>query len=129
DMNWHWYDAQGRRVMSQIASLNYIAPFPYPDSVGGYRTYYIYDGSDVALELVRSGSTWSVDRRFLTGGLDRQLAGRFSVGGAYKNILLVADRGGSVIRALDSAGTAVSNQIGRASRRERGAPRSSGRHR
>ena len=77
--DWHWYDAQGRRVMSQIADRNLSVLYPHPDSVGGYRTYYIYDGSDVALQLVRSGSTWLVDHRFLTGGIDQQLIGRFSI--------------------------------------------------
>jgi RHS repeat-associated protein len=107
--DWHWYDAEGRRVMSQIADRNLSVIYPHPDSVGGYRTYYIYDGSDVALQLVRSGSTWTVDQRFLTGGLDRQLIGRFSLGGAYKNESLIADRNGSTVKALDSTGATETN--------------------
>ncbi len=111
DFNWHWYDGEGRRVMSQTGSLSYIAPFPHPDSIAGSRTYYVYDGNDVALELVRSGSTWSVDRRFLTGGLDKPLGGRMNVAGTYKNITFVADRGGSIVNALESNGAAVSNPL------------------
>ena len=109
DFNWHWYDAEGRRVISQLASLNYLAPFPHPDSVSGYRTYYVYDGSDVAMELVRTGGTWRVDRRFLSGGLDRPIGGRLFTGTTYQNIVFVTDRGGSVINALDSAGAGVTN--------------------
>ncbi|MDZ4862278.1 MAG: RHS repeat-associated core domain-containing protein [Gemmatimonadota bacterium] len=110
DYNWHWYDVQGRRVVSQVATGNVNTPiFPHPDSVGGFRTYFVYDGSDVALELVRSGSTWSVDRRFLSGGLDRPLLGRFNVAGTYKNTTLVADRTGSILKAVTSTGTLESN--------------------
>jgi len=106
DVNWHWYDPQGRRIMSQLSTVSSILPYPDPNGVGGFRTYYIYDGNDVALELVRSGGTWSVDRRMLSGGLDRPLTGRFKILGAYQNIALIGDQTGSIIKAVKPDGTA-----------------------
>jgi RHS repeat-associated protein len=109
DYNWHWYDAEGRRVMSQISSPSSVLPYPDPRTIGGPRTYYIYDGNDVAMELTRTGGTWSVDRRFLSGGTDQPLAGRFNVGGTYENLALIPDRAGSIVRAIKSTGSEETN--------------------
>ena len=107
DMSWNWYDARGRRAEAQLRSGGGFYPIPHPDSVGGYRTYYVYDGNDVALELTRvnGANTWRVDRRLVSGGLDAPLAGRFWIVSGYKDLGLVSDRSGTILAAVNGAGT------------------------
>lgn len=105
DYNWHWYDSDGRRTIAQTTkgSVGLAAPF---DSTAGRRFYYVYDGSDVALVLARQGSTWFVRQRLLSGGVDQVLAGRYSTyGGAFQNLVHVADRGGTTLAAVQGDGT------------------------
>jgi hypothetical protein len=66
-----------------------------PNAVGGARSYTFYDGSDVALVVVKLAgvSKWTVRQRFLSSGTDEPLAGRFVYNDVPKNLALVADRG------------------------------------
>jgi len=107
DYNWHWYDGDGRRILTQASSGTTIVA-PRPENAGGILSYYVYDGSDVALVLARQagGSTWWVKQRPLVGGVDQVLAGRYSAAGTqYQNLTLVADRQGSTVAAVKSDGT------------------------
>ena len=100
DYNWHWYDAAGRRVISQRnQGMTWI---PSGSTPTGPRTFYVYDGSDIALIAVHSGTSWWVKARYLTGGVDDNLAGRFRTenGGITRNLLLINDRLGSTLAAL-----------------------------
>jgi len=63
------------------------------------------NGSDVALVLVRSGGSWTVRQRYLTGGLDDQVAGRFAYTGTPRNLALVSTRDGSTLTAVRADGT------------------------
>jgi RHS repeat-associated protein len=104
DYNWHWYDAAGRRMLSQ----RQIGPSWVPGTISptGNRTFYVYDGSDVALTVVKSGSTWWVKARYVTGGVDNNLGGRFrdDAGGAAQNLALVNDQQGSTLAAMQAGG-------------------------
>src|ERR1043166_4364787 len=100
DYNWHWYDAAGRRVISQRnQGMTWI---PSGSTPTGPRTFYVFDGSDIALIAVHSGTSWWVKARYLTGGVDDNLAGRFRTenGGITRNLLLINDRLGSTLAAL-----------------------------
>lgn len=106
DYNWHWYDAAGRRVLSQRnTGVSWVPPGNAPS---GSRTFYVYDGSDVALILVKSGAgSWWVKSRYLTGGVDNSLQGRFRSedGGLTRNLVLINDRLGSTLASLHSDNT------------------------
>jgi RHS repeat-associated protein len=109
DYNWHWYDADGLRVMTQAArGTYYVAPRPGA-TIGGTVSYYVYDGSDVALVLSRAAATansWWVRQRQLTGGVDQVLAGRYSPTGVqFQNLALVANREGSTVASVKYDGT------------------------
>jgi RHS repeat-associated protein len=107
DYNWHWYDGDGRRILTQASSGTTIVA-PRPEIAGGILSYYVYDGSDVALVLARQarGRTWWVKQRPLVGGVDQVLAGRYSAAGTqYQNLALVADRQGSTVAAVKSDGS------------------------
>jgi hypothetical protein len=80
DYNWHWYDGDGRRILTQASSGTTIVA-PRPETAGGILSYYVYDGSDVALVLARQGTSWWVKQRPLVGGVDQVLAGRYSAAG------------------------------------------------
>jgi len=57
DYNWHWYDAAGRRVVSQrTLGSSWV---PGGGAPSGSRTLYVYDGDDVALTVVKSGTCQS----------------------------------------------------------------------
>jgi RHS repeat-associated protein len=102
DYNWHWYDGDGRRIVTQASSGDTLVA-PRPELVGGTLSYYVYDGSDVALVLARParGGTWWVKQRPLVGGVDQVLAGRYSAAGTqFQNLVLVADRQGSTVAAV-----------------------------
>ncbi len=105
DYNWHWYDATGMRVITQVASGTGWVPTMNPATLTTPRTYYVYDGNDVALVLVRSGGSWAVRQRYLTGGLDDQVAGRFSYGATTRNLALVRTRDGTTLTAVRADGT------------------------
>jgi len=105
DYNWHWYDAAGRRMLSQ----RQLGPSWVPGTISptGNRTFYVYDGSDVALTVVKSGgSTWWVKARYLTGGIDDNLGGRFrdDAGGAAHSLALANDNQGSTLAAMTAGG-------------------------
>ena len=105
DYNWHWYDGDGRRILTQASSGTTIVA-PRPETAGGILSYYVYDGSDVALVLARQGTSWWVKQRPLVGGVDAVLAGRYSAAGTqYQNLALVADRQGSTVAAVKSDGS------------------------
>jgi RHS repeat-associated protein len=105
DYNWHWYDAAGRRMLSQ----RQLGASWVPGSISptGNRTFYVYDGSDVALTVVKSGSSWWVKARYLTGGIDDNLGGRFrdDAGGAAHSLALVNDQQGSTLAAMTAGGS------------------------
>jgi RHS repeat-associated protein len=105
DFAWHWYDPQGLRVMSWVASGNSIVT-PRPDSTWTLRNYYVYDGSDVALTLVKSGSTWRIQQRYVMGGVDEPLATRVWTGDAtlQESLVLVPDRQGTSVTAIKGNG-------------------------
>ncbi len=105
DYNWHWYDATGKRVITQVASGTGWVPTMNPATLTTPRTYYVYDGDDVALVLVRSGGSWIVRQRYLTGGLDDQVAGRFNYTGTPRNLALVRTRDGTTLTAVRADGT------------------------
>jgi RHS repeat-associated protein len=106
DYNWHWYDAAGRRMITHATTGQSWVPNSPPSTAGCCRTFYVYDGSDVALTIQRNaGGAWSVKARYLTGGVDDVLAGRFrSNVGTARNLALVADRGGSTLAAMGPDG-------------------------
>jgi len=54
---------------------------------------------------VRSGGSWWVRQRYLTGGLDDQVAGRFAYSGAPRNLALVRTRDGTTLTAVRGDGT------------------------
>ncbi len=111
DYTWNWYDGAGTRVMTQVwnAAQNGWNPNIAPTSTTGQRTYYVYDGSDIALILVRNGAngSWWVKSRYLTGGLDQQLGGRFTtnVASTAENLALVADRQGTSLAGMKADGS------------------------
>ncbi|MEO8199573.1 MAG: RHS repeat-associated core domain-containing protein, partial [Gemmatimonadota bacterium] len=109
DANWHWYDAAGLRIMTHSQTTNSWSLTFQPDS--GFRTFYYYDGSDIALTVVRgpSNNYW-VGQRYLTGGVDNQLAGRFStLSGGQQTLSLVGDRSGSTMAAIRPTGVEETN--------------------
>ncbi|MGH9817008.1 MAG: RHS repeat-associated core domain-containing protein, partial [Candidatus Acidiferrales bacterium] len=107
DYNWHWYDAVGRRVITQRTTGSNWAP----SAMTGGRTFYVYDGNDVALTIVRTGSgaAW-VKARYLTGGVDDVIAGRFrSDAGVTQNLALINDRQGTTLAAMRGDGSQEDN--------------------
>lgn len=105
DYNWHWYDAAGRRALSRRSTgLSWVPA----DNVftASARTFYVYDGGDIGLMVVKQGSGWWVKSRYLTGGVDNNLLGRFTRDdGLLQNLLLVNDRLGSTLAALHADNT------------------------
>ncbi len=109
DYNWHWYDATGQRMLTwRTTGFNWA-----PDSLpaGGVRTYYVYDGNDVALSIHRTGlGAFAVRARYLVGGVDNSVAGRFA--GEFtgpKNLALINDRQGTTLAAMRGDGTQEDN--------------------
>jgi RHS repeat-associated protein len=109
DYNWNWYDAAGMRVITQATTYNTWVGGS--GGIAGPKTYYVYDGNDVALAVLYNGTSWFVRSRYLTGGLDQPLAGRFaSIGsGAQTNLALVTDWQGTSMAALHSDATQESD--------------------
>jgi RHS repeat-associated protein len=103
DLNWHWYDADGRRIMTEVEQSSYFgASTQVPGT--GVRSYYFYDGSDVALVVGRVGSSWSVRQRMLSVGVDQPMVLRSRLGNA-QTLVLVADRQGGTVAAVRWNGT------------------------
>ena len=111
DYNWHLYDAGGTRIETVVRNGDTYVPGVIPNDSTGIRTFYIDDGSDVALTVVKSFSTWWVGQRYLPGGLDAQLAGRFTDAGGWptQSLALVGDYQGSTVAAIKSDGTQETN--------------------
>jgi len=107
DYNWHWYDAAGRRVITHVQNGSTWIPANGASPDSGTRNFYVYDGDDVTLTFVKQGTAWWVRARYLTGGLDDQVAGRFkgSPGLAAENLTLVADHSGTTLAAVKFDGT------------------------
>jgi RHS repeat-associated protein len=106
DYTWHWYDGQGRRVVTHAQQGSSWTPGVAPNLTSGTRYYYVYEGADVAIVLAHSGSQWWVHQRILSGGVDQALAGWFyNNGGSSSGALaLVADQQGSVRAAVKPDG-------------------------
>jgi RHS repeat-associated protein len=70
DKTWHFYDAEGRRVITDVVNT-----LQYPGGGGGpgsgVRTMYVYDGPNVALTLHGDGA---VGQRYFSSGVDENLA-------------------------------------------------------
>jgi len=114
DHNWHWYDGDGLRVLSHVTQAGgWNSSNPPTPATGGTRTYYIYDGSDVAITLVgnSSGPPTSLHQRFLVGGVDQPLAvwTTNSGSGTVGALALIADRQGSIRQAMTPAGLSEGN--------------------
>jgi lysozyme len=111
DYNWHLYDVGGTRIETIVKSGDTYTPGSLPSDTTGTRTFYVYDGSDVALTVVKSATTWWVHQRYLTGGVDAQLAGRFSPAFSWtpQNLVLVGDYQGSPVAAIKADGTQETN--------------------
>jgi RHS repeat-associated protein len=92
-------------VISHIAQGTSIIG-PTPHSATGGRHYYMYDGDDVALVLGRSGTSWYVRQRIMSGGLDQPLVTRLvpSAGSAARNMAFIADRQGTTLAAVHPSG-------------------------
>ncbi len=111
DIDWNWYGADGMREITEVQTT--FNPNAYLVAVpgSGIRTYYSYDGSDVALTLSRNTGTtiFEIRHRFLNGGLDHQIAVRYGNG---TSLALIADRQGSTIGAVRADGLAATDVIG-----------------
>ena len=105
--NWNFYDASGMRMVTQTKLRSGWDFWEAPTLTNGTRNYYIYDGNDVVVTLVRhSNGAWWVRSRYMVGGLDQPLAGRFVyAAGSGRNLALVTDRQGTTVAAMDSTGT------------------------
>jgi RHS repeat-associated protein len=104
DYSWHWYDGTGRRVITQRHTGSSWVP---PTGPTGTATYYVYDGPDVGLTLVQSGTTWWPKARYLVDGVDEALAGRFATttSSTATNLALISDRQGTTLAAMRADGT------------------------
>ncbi|MGH9893741.1 MAG: RHS repeat-associated core domain-containing protein, partial [bacterium] len=111
DYNWHLYDAGGTRIETIVRSGQSYVPGTIPPDTLGVRTFFVYDGPDVRLSVVKSGSTWWLYQRYMTGGLDDQVAGRFAqnFSATAQNLVLVGDYQGSTVAAVKSDGTQETN--------------------
>src|SRR5690606_20073120 len=107
DHAWHWYDASGQRIMSHLAIGSTLGAAVRPDSAWGTRTYYLNDGANVALTLVKGASSWRIHQRYLSTGLDEMAAVRISINGTPTNVATVGDRQNGFIMAVDAQGDEV----------------------
>jgi RHS repeat-associated protein len=106
DLVWTWYDGAGRRFMTHLATTEDRGSLARPDSTAGFRTYYVYDGSDVAFTLVRpsTGTTWRIQQRYVNTGLDENVAARLWLNGTPTSLALVTDRQGGYIMGVKANG-------------------------
>lgn len=106
NLNWHWYDANGLRVATEVQqSTLYSASNNVPGA--GTRTYYVYDGNDVALAISRNAAgLFGVRQRFISEGIDGAIAvrSRLTGGGALKSLALIGDYQGSTLAAVRADG-------------------------
>src|SRR6185437_8724345 len=111
DLEWNWYDATGVRAITKVDYESSWNGTKSPTDTTGTWTYYMYDGSDVALTVAKIGSTWKVTSRYISGGTDQPVLGRFSnLGGTgTENLGLVEDKQGTTLAAMKSDGTQESN--------------------
>jgi hypothetical protein len=107
DLVWNWYDGCGRRFMTHLATTTTRGSLARPDSTVGFRTYYVYDGSDVVFTLVRpsTGTTWRIQQRYVNTGLDENVAARLWLNGTPTSLALVTDRQGGYIMGVKANGT------------------------
>jgi RHS repeat-associated protein len=107
DLVWNWYDGSGRRFMTHLATTSDRGGLARPDSTVGFRTYYVYDGNDVAFTLVRpsTGTTWRIQQRYVNTGLDENVAARLWLNGTPTSLALVTDRQGGYIMGVKKDGT------------------------
>ncbi len=98
---WNWYDTEGRRAIAHVADGN-SAIKAGPDSAWGHRTYYVYDGADVAFTLMKpAGSNgWRIQQRYLVTGLDEAGAARIWLDGSQQNLGIISDRQGGFLLAV-----------------------------
>lgn len=107
DLVWNWYDGSGRRFMTHLATTSDRGGLARPDSTVGFRTYYVYDGNDVAFTLVRPSTrtTWRIQQRYVNTGLDENVAARLWLNGTPTSLALVTDRQGGYIMGVKKDGT------------------------
>jgi RHS repeat-associated protein len=109
DYVWHWYDGSGLRVVSATKQGSVWSPGGPTAQDSTSRSYYVYDGSDVGLVLLRPHGTanWRVYQRLVSGGTDQPLAGWFTRNDltSAQNLALVSDYQGSVRAAVKVNGT------------------------
>ncbi|MGH3847611.1 MAG: RHS repeat-associated core domain-containing protein, partial [Pseudonocardiaceae bacterium] len=107
DLVWTWYDGQGRRVITHLATTTSLSTEQTPNSTQGFRTYYVYDGSDVAFTLVKpwGSTTWRMQQRYVTTGLDENIGARLWNNGTPVSLALVTDRQGGFIMGVQGTGT------------------------
>jgi RHS repeat-associated protein len=105
DYNWHWYNGEGLRTISHLQGGSTWLPGMAPTS--GTRAYYIYDGADVSMMLMRQGSAWWIAQRLMTGGVDQPMGGYFYTNGglASRSLALITDYQGTARAAIRSDGT------------------------
>jgi RHS repeat-associated protein len=113
DYNWHLYDAGGTRIQTLVLNGQSYTPGSLPADTVGQRTFYLCDGSDVELTVVKSGTTWWLYQRYITGGVDDQIGGRFAqqFSATAQNLALVADHQGSALAAIKADGTQETNAL------------------
>lgn len=109
DYVWHWYDGTGLRVMTATKQGVQLVPSGPAVQDSTDRTYYVYDGADVALVLFKQHSTgnWLVQQRLVTVGVDQPVAGSYynNAVTSSQNLALINDYQGSVraaVKANDS---------------------------
>ena len=109
DYVWHWYDGAGLRVVSATKQGPRWVPSGPTAQDSTNRTYYVYDGSDVALVLLRSWASgeWTVYQRLVSGGVDAPLAGWFLRNDrtSGQTLALVSDYQGSARAAVQANDT------------------------
>ena len=93
--------------MTHLATTTTRGSLARPDSTVGFRTYYVYDGNDVAFTLVRpsTGTTWRIQQRYVNTGLDENVAARLWLNGTPTSLALVTDRQGGYIMGVRNNGT------------------------
>ena len=98
DFNWHFYDADGMRTKTQVQAD--VPGYNFTFGSANPTTYYIYDGSEVALTIVGQNGSFHVEKRFVSLGVDAAVAGRFPVSSGVRTLTLVTDHQGSTMGAV-----------------------------
>ena len=107
DLVWNWYDGQGRRFMTHLAVTSSLSTEQTPNTTAGFRTYYVYDGSDVAFTLVKpfGSTTWRIQQRYVNTGLDENIGARLWNNGSPVSLALITDRQAGFIMGVQANGT------------------------